>query len=149
MIWIVTLISSALTVSTVRAEECADEFRFPETTKVLLEGEQQVCLKLDPLKKVLFRLNCGEKALSTNKTISLKMRKQAAQIMELEAVVGLQGEKISLLEEDKERLYKNWVEENKKRHKAESKVSKSWVGWAAAGVFAVSTVTLGVAFVLK
>ena len=82
-------------------------------------------------------------------SVSLELRQQAAQIIELEAVVGLKDEKISLLEDDKERLYANWVEENRKRHKAESKVSKSWIGWAAAGALAVSTLTLGVAFVLK
>ena len=140
----------ALAIPSARADgECSPDFTLPPTSKILLDGEYQYCFKVDPLKTVLLQLDCGNQALSDTARLEKKLNLQLLQISKLEGTLVLKDDKIRLLEEDKERLYQNWMEENKKRHTAENKTDYSWIGWTAAAVFATSTVVLGAAFVLK
>jgi len=52
---------------------------------------------------------------------------------------------IDLLTKDRERITKKWEEENLLRHKCEQKPAfGSWIAWSSAGLFAITTLILGV-----
>jgi hypothetical protein len=57
---------------------------------------------------------------------------------------------VKILREDRDRLYKKWVDENKKRHLAENRPQiGSWIAWTAAVVATVAAAVLSVILVTK
>lgn len=97
-------------------------------------------------KKLLTKLACG--SYFKDKSV-IQGRKLVIAEDATEAYKGInsaQTKKINFLQDDRSRVVKMWQDENKKRHAAENKPA---YGWMAAGVLAITTLTLGVVVALK
>ena len=67
----------------------------------------------------------------------------------MEATIALYKSKQEILEGEVTRIHDKWKVDNKKLHEAESNVDYGWVGWTAAAILAITTISFGTAFVLK
>lgn len=60
----------------------------------------------------------------------------------LERQIELLRDDVEILQNERQRLFELWQDESLKRLEAEAGSWVDWLGWAAAGVFLVSTATL-------
>ncbi len=90
--------------------------------------------------------NCMEK----NRLLEEKIAQQESVISNLDSIVTYKDQVINKLSKEKERLFNLWSQENLKRHKAENSPRLgSWLPWAIAGAFAISTATLAFVTAVK
>ena len=135
----------------VYAETCdAVTFELPDHwADILDEGEKFMAFDLESTKELLQKLDCGAYHYRMRKVEKEKLTGEITKNSLLEATIVLYEEKQTILDGENTRLYEMWKVENKKRHESENKVGYSWIGWTAAAVLAVTSLSFGVAFVLK
>lgn len=133
-----------------KVNQCFNKFKWPQpTTQVLQDGTKYTCFKFEDLTNVVEFTNCGITAANLLNICESKTKKLQSIIDLRDQQVDLLKKNNKILKDEKSRLFDRWKEENEKRHEAENKADWSWIGWTAAGVLAVSTVTLGVVVVVK
>ncbi len=147
MIWIAISLASG----TAHADECDTErFDFPDYTYFNLDsGERLMAFDFAGVKKLAQKLECGKFHLRMRQVEKRQLVEERIQSDALKRAIDLYKKKVGILDFEVTRIHGMWETENKKRHVAENKTDYSWLGWTAAAILATTTVSFGVAFVLK
>lgn len=144
MIWIVILM--VLGPTNVYAETCDNvTFELPPHDRV----DNGSLFYFDSTKELLQKLDCGEYHYRMRKIEKEQLGNEVLQNGLLKDIIVLYEEKQGMLEVENTRIYEKWRLDNKKLHEAENKVDYSWLGWTASAIFATTTLSFGIAFVLK
>lgn len=116
----------------------------------VIQGTRFQCYPFEDFKKLLLVDAQFSSCKKIKGFLEEKNQLEQEKSVNLSKVIDLQGRSIKTLERENERLFKDWKEENKKRHLAENKpMIGSYVAWGTAGAFAVATAVLSVIVIVK
>lgn len=106
-------------------------------------GDTRQCYKFDEYRDLLkYQIDC-QACNQTNDILNQKLITQSEIIDKQDKILKLKDDDLKIAQGEKDRLFKMWSEENLQRHQLENKPSfGGWLGWTAAGVFALSTIFL-------
>ena len=147
MTWIVILTLLAAPSTVYANERCVDEhFLLPSREFTVHEEISYMSFDIVNSKKLLLQLSCGSYFRDRLKIQGKLLVIANDAVDAYKDINDAQTKKINFLQDDRSRVVDMWREENKKRHIAENKPS---YGWLAAGILSVTTLSFGVAFLLK
>lgn len=106
------------------------------------DGREAACFALEEFKQLTIAWVERDTFRSEKELLETKLNLQLKQISTLNSIIDTQGDTITKLTTENDRLFALWVEENKKRHEAETNPSFSWVPWGIASGFAATTLIL-------
>ena len=113
-------------------------------------GESLQCYDFENYKKLLIFDAAFEGCLRTNELLVERHKLEKQRSTAFEKIIALQQKSMIIIEKDNDRLFKDWKEENKKRHLAENRpMLGSYIAWSTAGAFAVATAVLSVIVIVK
>lgn len=124
--------------------------RFPPHTTVVRDGVRYEAFDLGGFRSLLSLDSDLYYALRENEQLRTYKLSCDTRLVALQQVLDTSSQQLDILRVERDRLYKDWREENIARHQAENKPRLgSWLGFTAAGVFGITTAVLATILITR
>lgn len=119
-------------------------YRLPEGRRLTVAGQTYQGFDLSEYRELL-HMDADLLALTTAHQLDIvRMTELTVASAELQQALNLCNNQVGALAGERDRITALLTEENRRRHEAENAPDLSWIPWAIAGGFAISTVVLAI-----